>query len=336
MSKLAIVIPAYKIKYFDQVLKSIANQTCKDFTLYIGDDASPNDFKPLIDLYSTKIRMVYKHFDENLGGKDLVAHYERCIDLVGNEEWIWLFSDDDFMDLNCVDNFYLAHDQNPNFDLFHFNLRKVDKFNNETITQFTPFPEFLTIEDFLLGNLQFGYYTTTVEYIFRKSYFYDQGRFQNFDLAWFSDTATWIKLGKRKGVRTIKGSDVYWRESELNISCNHEEEILKRKLYAQIEFIVWICNQAKENEIHFEILTLKKRLTIWILRSIECKRKSLPFSSITSVLSSAYNYLYEQKPPIQKIIFLYIYKIYCLFIVIFKRIIFWEFLKLQKQKTQSS
>ena len=41
MAELAIVIPAYKIMYFDQALSSIANQTCKDFTLYIGDDSSP-------------------------------------------------------------------------------------------------------------------------------------------------------------------------------------------------------------------------------------------------------------------------------------------------------
>src|ERR1035437_4989984 len=242
MSKLAIVIPAYKSMYFDQALLSIANQTNKNFILYIGDDCSPDNLYSIIEKYENRIPIIYKHFDENLGGKDLVAQWERCIDLVADEEWIWLFSDDDFIDDTCVENFYLSLHQNPDYDLFHFNLKKVDEFSNATVTQFIPFPEIMTVEDYLRGALQTGYYSTVIEYIFRKSHFYDQGRFQNFDLAWCSDTATWIKLAKRKGVRTIGGSKVYWRESKLNISCNNQGAILKRKLYAQIEFINWICN----------------------------------------------------------------------------------------------
>ena len=48
---LAIVIPAYKIDYFKATLDSLSVQTRKDFTVYIGDDCSPSDFKQLIDDY---------------------------------------------------------------------------------------------------------------------------------------------------------------------------------------------------------------------------------------------------------------------------------------------
>lgn len=85
MSELAIVIPAYKDMYFDKTLLSIANQTCKEFTVYIGNDASPHDLKSIVNLYKDQIDIVYKNFDENIGGKDLVAQWERCIDLVGDE-----------------------------------------------------------------------------------------------------------------------------------------------------------------------------------------------------------------------------------------------------------
>ena len=37
---LAIVIPAYKIDFFDSVLKSLANQTNKNFTIYVGNEAN--------------------------------------------------------------------------------------------------------------------------------------------------------------------------------------------------------------------------------------------------------------------------------------------------------
>jgi glycosyltransferase involved in cell wall biosynthesis len=106
MSDLAIIIPAYKIDFFKDTLDSLARQTCKDFTVYIGDDCSPDDFKSLIAEYKDKIHIVYCRFDENLGGKDLVGHWKRCIDLTQNEPWLWLFSDDDVIGERCVELFY--------------------------------------------------------------------------------------------------------------------------------------------------------------------------------------------------------------------------------------
>jgi len=106
MNKLAIVIPAYKADYFEQALESIAGQTCTNFTLYIGDDASPHDLYAIVKDFESKINLHYKRYDENLGSKDLVAQWERCIDLVKDEKWIWLFSDDDLMAKHCVEEFY--------------------------------------------------------------------------------------------------------------------------------------------------------------------------------------------------------------------------------------
>ncbi len=80
MCELAIVIPAYKIIYFEQVLISIANQTNRNFHLYVGDDASPDDFISLINKYKNKIDITYVRFENNLGKNDLVSHWERCID----------------------------------------------------------------------------------------------------------------------------------------------------------------------------------------------------------------------------------------------------------------
>lgn len=97
-NNLAIVIPAYKSTFLAAALDSIAVQTCQDFTLYIGDDNRPNHLGAIVDRYRDRINLVYHRFDTNLGGKDLVAQWERCIDMSQGEEWIWLFSDDDVME----------------------------------------------------------------------------------------------------------------------------------------------------------------------------------------------------------------------------------------------
>lgn len=41
---LAIIIPYYKFTFFEATLQSLANQTDQRFKVYIGDDASLEDY----------------------------------------------------------------------------------------------------------------------------------------------------------------------------------------------------------------------------------------------------------------------------------------------------
>ena len=93
---LAIIIPAYKPDYLAETLESLTKQTNKDFIVYIGDDASPYDLKSIVDEFSSKLNIVYKRFEDNLGSKSLTKQWERCIEL-SNEDWVWLFSDEDLL-----------------------------------------------------------------------------------------------------------------------------------------------------------------------------------------------------------------------------------------------
>jgi glycosyltransferase involved in cell wall biosynthesis len=285
MSELAIVIPAFKINYFDQTLASIADQTCKDFTVYIGDDASPSNLKAIIDSYKDKINIVYKRFDKNIGGADLVAHWERCIDLVGDEKWIWLFSDDDTMEYNCVEMFYAATTQSPTINVFHFNVLQIDVLCNVT-GQFQTFPEVISSEEFLINKLQKPYqFSVVVEYIFKKDYFIDFGRFVQFDLAWGSDDATWIKLAKKDGIKTIYGAKVYWRESPYNISPNiSDSKILKRKYYAQLAFGKWASEQVLILDLKIDKNWLHQQIANSFLRGIKGQIDFLSLKFIRQLL----------------------------------------------------
>lgn len=310
MNELAIVIPAYKSYFLERVLRSLAEQKNNKFNLYVGDDNSPENLYAIISQYETRINLVYKRFTDNLGQKDLVAQWERCIDLVGDEKWIWLFSDDDLMEPTCVENFYKDMQQNPDFDLFHFDVNRIDASDN-TIGHFYTFPEIMTSEDFLRKRLTTGSFSAVVEYVFRKSHFLKCGRFQNFDLAWCSDDATWIKLGKRKGIKTIKDSKVNWRESNINISNNNnDKEIHLRKLYAQIEFVRWIISQVTQNEINLVIDPTKKQLKKWFFESIQFRSKYLSFGNIMELSEKLYLVMDNTHCPKQEILYLFLFKIY--------------------------
>jgi glycosyltransferase involved in cell wall biosynthesis len=237
-NNLAIVIPAYKAEFFRQTLESIANQTCKDFVLYIGDDASPNHLWDIVKDFKGQIDIRYKRFEENLGGTDLIAQWERCINLSKQEEWIWLFSDDDIMDKNCVERFYATIDQtHKSSDVYRFNTARVGK-ENEILTPTENHPIIESGLDFLKRKIGFKTESYAVEYIFSRSV-YEKFGFVNFPAAWASDDATWAFWGQEKGIRLIRGATVFWRFSGINISSSGNKTVAKKKLEAIVQFITW-------------------------------------------------------------------------------------------------
>src|SRR5690606_12290872 len=102
MNKLAIVVPYYKIDFFEKTLVSIANQTDKRFKLYIGNDASPNDPQCLINQYLSEVNYEYYDYKDNVGGKSLVNQWERILENV-EEEWFQILGDDDTISPNFVE-----------------------------------------------------------------------------------------------------------------------------------------------------------------------------------------------------------------------------------------
>ena len=238
--KLAIIIPAYKNAFLDKVLESLASQTCQNFTVYIGDDASPYDIISIVDKYREKLDIVYHRFKENLGGKDLVGQWERCISLSRREAWIWLFSDDDELDSSCVELFYKEIESACNFDLYHFDVEVIDT-NSRVIFHPKEYPAIIDIKDFITRRLRGKIRTYVVEYVFSRVKLEEVKGFQNFDMAWGSDDATWIKMGRNYGIKTISGAKVRWRASNQNISPNKNDyKLVKRKINANLEYITWL------------------------------------------------------------------------------------------------
>lgn len=234
---LAIVIPAYKQTFLRATLQSIAAQTCHDFTLYIGDDYSPHQLKAVVDEFADDIDIVYHRFEQNLGGHDLVAQWERCIAMTDDEPYIWLFSDDDMMEPRCVEHYLaLTPEQRDNY-LVHFDLAVIDEFNHATVTQQQPYPDIMDAKDFLEEKLKIngkrGLESFIVEFVFSRTVYEQNGHFENYDLAWGSDFITWLKFASAgRGILTVKQEDskVMWRKSSENITPDESHPILIRKL----------------------------------------------------------------------------------------------------------
>lgn len=243
---LAIVIPAFKREYLAETLTSLACQSCQDFTLYIGDDASPDNLKDVVDSFRDKLGIVYHRFDENLGGKNLTAHWMRCLEMVRDETWVWMFSDDDIAQSHCVEAFYnltIPDDIN----VLHFNLDIIGK-DGKLVRKTPEYPSVLFPQDFFNMLYRRKIDARMQEFVFRSKMLKEKG-FVPFDLAWRTDNATVMNLSYPAGVLTIQSLDsrVQWRAGLSNISVN--PLLSHRKNIATVNFFNWVDSFFERNSI---------------------------------------------------------------------------------------
>ena len=237
--RLAIIIPAYKATFLPAALDSIAMQTCKDFTLYVGDDCSPEPIGSIVEQYRDKIDLVYQRFDTNLGSKDLVAQWERCIAMSRDEPYIWLFSDDDVMEPNCVEELFRQIENTKGvYNLYHFNVDVIDERGAFKYRQ-QDYPAVLSAYRFYRGKNSMRLSAFVVENVFSRKVYERFGGFMKYDLAWGSDIATWIVFCGEKGMCTVPHARIKWRQSSQNISPNYSRQIAERKLRADQNLLNW-------------------------------------------------------------------------------------------------
>jgi hypothetical protein len=246
MSELAIVIPAYKETYFDKTLNSLARQTDKRFTVYIGDDCSPFALQSIVEKYKEELTIRYTRFPDNIGSRNLVLQWNRCIALTGQEKWLCLFSDDDLMDENCVKYFYQTLNKKENeFDVYRFNTITINQ-HDEIINQGIIGPEIESSMQMAYNLLNGGRGNSMPDHIFSRKIYNDCGGFVFTEYAQGADWATSILFSKEKGICVIPDAKVYWRYSGINISSMAAAN-KGRMINGHLQFIAWALN-------HFEYL----------------------------------------------------------------------------------
>lgn len=236
---LAIVIPFFKITYFDQTLRSLSRQTNKNFNVYIGDDASALAPVNLIDKYKGELNIVYKRFEENVGKYALTIHWQRCIDLTKDEKWIMILGDDDYISENYIQEFYNNMEKIDRLDIkvVRFATRVVREPHGEMSKLFTH-PEVETATDFFYKKfLDFGRGSLS-EQIFRRDAFNKHG-FRDFPLGWGADNFAWLDFTEFGNIYTINNATAFFRISNYNISRGgYKEEVKQQTKYRYFTIII--------------------------------------------------------------------------------------------------
>ncbi len=260
---LAIVIPAYKDQFLDETLESLANQSCLNFTVYIGDDHSPWPLEDIVRKYTHRLNIIYRRFDENQGGHNLISQWDRCVKMINDEDYFCLFSDDDKMGPDNVAHFFEALKKERKYDVYHFDLQVINM-EGKVIQECNPFPSLLSSDDFFQLLYTNRIDARMPEFVFRTETFWQKGGFVGFDLAYRSDNATVMVCAQEQGIYTVPETKVLWRDSGLNVSSNTDILLKRRRVLASMDFFNWIEN-------YYRILrckppfTWKKRMKLIVI-----------------------------------------------------------------------
>ena len=235
---LDILIPAYKIRYLGRTLESLARQTDVRFSLFVFDDASPEAVETAIAPYRTRLNLRYHRFAENLGGRHLGLHYNRCVER-SQAPWVWLIADDDLAGPECVAAFYRRLEAGAQADVLRFDAVLIDE-HERCLRVLPPQPAGETSAEFVLQRCRRQRWNFLSNHIFSRAAFDREGGFIDFPLGWHSDDASWTAFARLTGFAAIEGARVSWRLSSDHISGRTDRESCLQKAMASFQYHAWL------------------------------------------------------------------------------------------------
>lgn len=243
----SFVLPAYKSTFFKESIDSILTQTYANFELIIVNDASPDDLDTIINSYSdTRIRY-YKN-EKNIGGTDLVAQWNHCLEYAKGE-YVILASDDDKYFPEYLEKMNALVEKHPNINIFRPRIQRINADG-----------DIIGIEGFLnehISQIEFAYqlftkriYSGIPYYLFKLKSLNEFGGFINFPLAWFSDDATTIYLSNN-GIVSCPEVLFSFRLSGESITTKVDSiETLTKKIISTNKFYDWFTLFLKNIKVN--------------------------------------------------------------------------------------
>lgn len=215
---LAIIIPYFKLTFFKSTLHSLAAQTCQDFKVYIGNDASTEDPVDLLQHFQGQFDFVYRRFETNLGGVSLTQQWERCITLSENEPWLMILGDDDILGEKVVEEFYknLEEIETIGCNVVRFATQIIDG-KGKAISEVYEHPKLEKATDSFWRKFKRETRSSLSEYVFSKVSYSKYG-FKDYPLAWHSDDMAWLEFADKNPIFSINSVLICIRVSSASVS----------------------------------------------------------------------------------------------------------------------
>ena len=235
-SLFSFVLPAYKAQFLQEAVASILNQTYQNLELVIVDDASPEDLKSIVNMFSDN-RIRYYRNEQNIGGTDLVKQWNHCLSFATGE-YVILAADDDVYDKEFLSEAVQLFKKYPEVHILRARTQSIDE-KGSILDIDIKCAEYMEFSDFLLlrGKIHAG----IGNYIFRRDMLC-KTKFIDFPLAWWSDWAT-VYEHSTAGVIYTQRICFSFRSSGIRITSQHDKEVIFKKIIATKNFFTWFMEK---------------------------------------------------------------------------------------------
>ena len=295
--KFSFLMPAYKKKYIQEAICSIIHQTYQAFELVIIDDASPDDIKGIVSLFNDS-RIIYQRNEKNIGGSNLIANWNHCLEFA-QYEYIILATDDDVFESNFLQDAVLLLKKYPNANILRTGVKIIDEAGHIRDYEY-PLKEFMSCKEYTLLWSKGGLHSCISNYIFRKEELVSNGGFLDFPHGHYSDDATALAMS-RDGIVCISNANFNFRISSASLSYTSDYRLTLSQIEATKSFISWYIrhlnniyeeqrdNYMRNNSFEFFRNRYKKMLTILVSK--------IPCSKIVKVIQITYNikFIYKKE-----------------------------------------
>lgn len=251
---ISIAIPAYKAAYLRDAIKSVLQQTYKNFELIIVNDKSPEDISSIVNEFEDS-RIKYYINEENIGGNDPVANWNKCLSYATGE-FFALLCDDDLYESTFIEEMLALAQKYPQTNVFRARCKIIDSHGN--IQEVYPSsPEYEPMENYMLDK-EGGYRRQTIsEFLYRREHIVKVGGYYPLPKAWCADDASCFRFSKEGGIVSSLKLLVSFRMSGINISSSDKDII--EKIRAEKLLTDYIKLLLNNNGIGIKDLILKAR-----------------------------------------------------------------------------
>lgn len=232
-TKYTFLLPAYKTAFLEEALSSIQSQTYKDFTVIVSDDCSPQPVKEVFDrLCSTDDRFIYRRNAQNIGGGNLVAHWNLLLQAC-QSEFLVMASDDDVYAPTFLEEIDRLTAEYPQANLYRARVKRINE-SSEVTAEDNISANYESQTTFLYGLFCLRRLKCIANYVFRTETLKAVDGFEQFPLAWGSDDITVMKASAG-GVGITTQTLFSFRLSNSNISSIVNPQVQAQKTMARMQ-----------------------------------------------------------------------------------------------------
>ena len=213
--KFSITIPAYKQKYLYEAIESCLVQSYKDFELIVVDDASPEDLKSIVDMFSDP-RLRYFRNKKNCGAINVVDNWNICIGYASGD-YVICMGDDDKLLPNCLEEYAKLINKYKGVGLLHGWTEIINEKSEVTklTTHRCEFESSLS----LMWHRSHAYGLQFIgDFCFERDWLMQNGGFFKLPYAWGSDDISAFIAASKNGVANTQIPVFQYRVNSQTIS----------------------------------------------------------------------------------------------------------------------